>query len=124
MDYDDDNADVIMGGLATLRALGFTLTTGPSMPPAFLLVISPSLFFSFPSPAHPRRMRRGREGKEKGRGPSLPFSSLSLEVELCKCCCVWENAVSSPVESGAEPSGNRLSCILALKSDIRWHRYY
>jgi len=46
-----------------------------------------------------------------------PFPSLLLEVGLLNTARGRGSAVSSP-------SGNRIWCILALKSDIWWHQFY
>jgi len=64
-----------------------------------------------------------------GGQPSPPVlsrsPSLLLEVGPLNAAGGLGSAVSSPswVYGGA-PSGNRICCILALKSDIWWHQFY
>ena len=49
--------------------------------------------------------------------PCLPFSSLSLEVGPLN------TAKLSQRGQGQSPSGKEIWCILAFKSDIKWHQF-
>jgi len=83
------------------RALGFTLSTGPSLPPLPLLRILYSPSFAFSS-SH----------LLLGFSPS-PLRSRPLKYS-------WRSAVSSPraVWGRRGPSGNRIRCILASVSPV------
>jgi hypothetical protein len=72
----------------------------------------------------------------RGPFPSLPYSLLPLPPCLPFLSSPVRNrpskiqvyrgsggALSSPSGSGAEPSRNRIWCILALKSDIWWKQF-
>ena len=104
-----------MGGLATLQALGFTLFMGHSRSPSFPPLPAVPLLLSLPSPL-----------------PSLPLPLTlhspflpSLRSRPLKYSYgVWGSAVSSPAGLGRRPSGNRIWCILALKSDLWWYQFY
>jgi len=90
------------GGLAILRALGFTLFTGPS-----LLSLPPSPSFPHLSPV-----------------PSAPLP-FPLDVgPLNTARGRWERCKLPQPGLGRSPCGNRIWCILALKSDICWHQFY
>ena len=80
----------------------------PTLPCSYLSLPSlPNSFLPFPSTPF----------------PSLP-SLLSLRSRPLKSSyAVWGSAVSSPAGSGAEPSGNRIWCVLTLKFDI-WRQQF
>jgi len=79
----------VRGGLVTLRALSFTLFTGPrSVPPLFSL---PSLFSHFPSFPLPLPLEVGPLNTARRRGERCKLLQRSL---------------------GRSPSGNRIWCIL------------
>ena len=75
-------------------------------PPSFPLPYSP-LSFPSNSPSHPH------------------FASLPLEVgPLTTARGSGERCKLSQRDLGRSPRGNRIWCILALKSDIWWHRFF
>jgi len=89
------------GGLATLRAIGFTLFHGLLLASPYrpLLIFSPCLSFSF----------------------FLPFSSLPLEVGSLNTVSGGERRKLLGAKSGPEPQRKSNLMHLALQSDICGH---